>query len=152
MRKTIIFILFLSMTTFLCTSCTKESILDAFKEMNESIGDHILTDELELKGTRKFGVDHYTGTYQVSFYDFHGTEILFGGTTIKRDHGDMIHIKLVIENSNGKIEVSMKLKENKQLLAEGDGIYEYDFNVKDGSNYLMIKGASYTGKVSVVIE
>ena len=33
-----------------------------------------------------------------------------------------------------------------------DGNYEYDFNVKDGSNYLIIKGNNYSGKVNIKIE
>lgn len=77
---------------------------------------------------------------------------MFGGTTIERDNGSNIHIKIEIDNSNGEIEVIMKLKEENKVLANENGTYEFDFNVKDGSNYLMVKAKNYTGNLKVEIE
>ena len=151
-KKIIICTMLFTIITIFCSSCSKDAILDTFKEMNEMVGDHVLTDTNDLKGKRTFGIDHYTGSYEVTYYDFKGTEIIFGGATIGRDNGENIHIKLVIENSDGNIQIFMKLKESKELLASSDGTYEYDFNVKDGSNYFMIKGDPYSGKITVMIE
>ena len=45
-----------------------------------------------------------------------------------------------------------KLKEKEESLAIEDGFYEFDFNVKDGSNYLIINGDNYSGKVNIEIK
>lgn len=91
------------------------------------------------------------GTYEVNYKKFTGTENLFGGTTIGRKNGDNIHIKIEINNSEGEIEVMMKLKTEDMIIAEQDGVYESDFNVKDGSNYLIIKGKNYSGDLKIEI-
>ena len=43
-------------------------------------------------------------------------------------------------------------KEKEESLAIEDGSYEFDFNVKDGSNYLIINGDNYSGKVNIEIK
>lgn len=111
----------------------------------------VLTSKSKLKGSREFGEDHYTGTYEVTYKKFKGEEVIFGGTTIERDK-DNIHIELNVENSKGSIKIYMKLKEKEETLAIEDGSYEFDFNVKDGSNYLIIYGDNYSGKVNIEIK
>lgn len=46
----------------------------------------------------------------------------------------------------------MKLKTNEQVLATKDGTYEFNFNVKDGSNYLIIKANHYSGNIKIDIN
>lgn len=46
----------------------------------------------------------------------------------------------------------MKLKEEQKILATENGTYEFDFNVKDGSNYLMVKAKNYTGNLKIEIK
>ncbi len=134
-----------------CAGCSKDSILGFYKGINETLGDTVLTNKNKLKGTREFSSDHYTGTYSVTYNNFTGEEVIFGGTTIERDEND-IHIKLNIEDSKGDIKVIMKLKENEEILATEDGNYQFDFNVKDGSNYLIIRAEKYSGKVDIEID
>ena len=76
---------------------------------------------------------------------------MFGGTTIERDN-ENIHIKLNIEDSSGNVNVIMKLKEKEEILATDDGTYEFDFNIKDGSNYLIVDGDNYSGKIDIKIK
>lgn len=45
----------------------------------------------------------------------------------------------------------MRLKENDELIANKDGIFEFDFNVKDGSNYLIVKAKNYSGNLKIEI-
>lgn len=145
----ILIVVFLTLT--LCSGCSKDGILDFYKGVNEKVGDTVLTNNIKLKGDRKFGEDHYTGTYKVTYKNFKGEEVVFGGTTIERDE-ENIHITLNIEDSKGDLKVFMKLKEKEEILATGDGSYEFDFNVKDGSNYLIIQADKYSGKINIEIE
>ncbi|MCM1370641.1 MAG: hypothetical protein NC181_01955 [Clostridium sp.] len=42
-------------TLTLCSGCSKDGILDFYKGVNEKIGDTVLTNNIKLKGDRKFG-------------------------------------------------------------------------------------------------
>ena len=57
-----------------------------------------------------------------------------------------------VSDSKGELKVYMKLKEKEEILATEDGSYEFDFNVKDGSNYLIINGNDYSGEVNIKID
>ena len=149
MKKIFIFLTLIALA--LCSGCTKDEVLDFYERTSEQFGDLVLTIKSKLKGDRDFGEDHYTGTYEVVYKDFTGEEVVFGGTTIDREE-ENIHIKLEISDSIGDLKIIFKLKEKEEVLAMKDGTYEYDFNVKDGSNYLIIKGNNYSGKVNIKIE
>ena len=149
MKKVFIFLTLITLT--LCSGCTKDEVLDFYERTSEQFGDLVLTIKSKLKGNRDFGEDHYTGTYEVVYKNFTGEEVVFGGTTIDREE-ENIHIKLEISDSIGDLKIIFKLKEKEEVLAMKDGTYEYDFNVKDGSNYLIIKGNNYSGKVNIKIE
>ncbi len=151
-KKVLLLILIAIVTITFCVGCTKEDILNIYDKFNRTIGDLNLTKDSKLKGTRTFGIDHYVGTYEVKYKNFKGKEIVFGGTTIERENGDTIHINLNIKDSKGKIKIYMNLKNNKEILATGDGTYEFDFNVKDGSNYLIIELDDYSGNITINIE
>lgn len=151
MKKISLLLLFLCLITCCCSGCSKEKVLDVYREVNETIGDTVLTSKYQLKGKREFGRDHYTGTYKVEYCNFKGEEVLFGGTTIEREN-PKIHIILEIENSKGNLNVLMKLKEQEESLASKDGTYEFDFDIKDGSNYLIVKADDYSGNVKITIE
>ena len=150
--KKVFIILFLSTIVLtLCSGCSKDEILSFYKRTNEQLGDLVLTINSKLKGERTFGIDHYTGTYKVVYQKFNGAEIIFGGTTTAREDTN-IHINLEVSDSVGDLKIIYKLKEKEEVLAIEDGIYEYDFDVNDGSNYLIIKGTNYSGQVNIKIE
>lgn len=151
MKKTGLLLVAICLTLILCSGCSKDGLLGIYKSANEKAGDMVLTSKSKLKGSREFGEDHYTGTYEVIYKKFKGEEVIFGGTTIERDK-DNIHIELNVQNSKGSIKIYMKLKEKEETLAIDDGSYEFDFNVKDGSNYLIIYGDNYSGKVNIEIK
>lgn len=47
-KKIIICTMLFTIITIFCSSCSKDAILDTFKEMNEMVGDHVLTDTNDL--------------------------------------------------------------------------------------------------------
>lgn len=151
MKKVGLLLIAICSTLILCSGCSKDGFLNIYKSANEKAGDMVLTSKSKLKGKREFGEDHYTGTYEVTYEKFKGEEVIFGGTTIERDN-DNIHVELNVENSKGNIKIYMKLKDKEETLAIEDGSYEFDFNVKDGSNYLIINGDNYSGKVNIEIK
>lgn len=151
MKKIGIFLIAIVTTLILCSGCSKDDILNIYKNVNENVGDFVLTNSFLLRGNREFGIDHYTGTYEVNYQNFKGAEVIFGGTTIERDK-DNIHVKVDVSDSKGELKVYMKLKEKEEILATEDGSYEFDFNVKDGSNYLIINGNDYSGEVNIKID
>ena len=151
MKKVFIILILSTIVLTLCSGCSKDEVLSFYEKTSEQFGDLVLTINSKLKGERDFGIDHYTGTYKVVYKKFNGSEIIFGGTTIDRE-GESIHIKLEVSDSIGDLKIIYKLKEKEKVLAIQDGTYEYDFNVKDGSNYLIIKGNNYSGQVNIKIE
>ena len=150
MKKISLLLLFISLL-ICCSGCNKEEVLDTYQKEVEKVGDTVLTNKYQLKGKREFGKDHYIGTYEVNYRNFKGEERLFGGTTIEREN-PKIHITLEIKDSKGKLNVLMKLKEQEENLASTDGTYEFDFDIKDGSNYLIVKADDYSGSVKIIIE
>ena len=151
MKKIGIFLITIVLTLILCSGCSKDSILNIYQKFNENLGDFVLTNSFLLRGHREFDKDHYTGTYEVNYQNFKGAEVIFGGTTIDRDDNN-IHVKIEVSNSKGELKVYMKLKEKQEILATEDGFYEFDFNVKSGSNYLIINGNDYSGEVKIKID
>lgn len=141
-------VLITTLIVLVCAGCSKEKTLESYDEIIRNLGNSSLTNSWKLKGNRIFGEDDYTGTYEVLYKKFSGEEIVFGGTTIKREP-ENIHVKIKIKDSEGNIKIMMNLKEQTEVLALEDGIYEYDFNVKDGSNYLVIEAEEYSGKIKI---
>lgn len=151
-KKVLLLILITIITITLCVGCSKDDILNTYDKFNRAIGDLNLTKDYKLKGHRTFGKDHYVGEYQVKYENFKGKEILFGGTTIERETGESIHLKIEVSDSFGNINIYMRLKDKQEPLIFEDGTYEFDFNVKDGSNYLIIEAENYSGNININIE
>lgn len=151
-KRVLLLILITIIILTLCVGCSKDTILNTYDKFNRVVGDFNLTKDSKLKGHRTFGKDHYVGEYKVEYENFTGKEILFGGTTIERDNGDSIHLKIEVLDSLGDLNIYMRLKDKKDNIVSDDGIYEYEFNVKDGSNYFIIEADNYSGKINVNIE
>lgn len=150
--KTIPKITILVLICLLITACSKDNIIKTYDNINKTLGDLSLTNDSNLKGTRTFGIDHYVGTYKVEYKNFNGKEILFGGTTIERKNGSTIKINIEVKNSKGKLEIIMNTKNKEEMLVNHDGTYEYEFDIKDGSNYFLISGTKYSGTINIEIN
>ena len=150
MRKFVIVIFVIICTIFL-TGCSKDRVIKIFDDASKKFGDEILTKDNDLIGKRSFGIDHYTGTYVSNYENSTKNEIIFGGTTLNRDE-DNIHIKIYLEKISGEITIKMNLKEEEKVLTKDSGLYEFDFNVKSGSNYFVIDTNNFTGNVDILIN
>lgn len=150
MRKFVIVIFVIICTIFL-TGCSKDRVIKIFDDASKKFGDEILTKDNDLIGKRSFGIDHYTGTYVSNYENSTKNEIIFGGTTLNRDE-DNIHIKIYLEKVSGEITIKMNLKEEEKVLTKDSGLYEFDFNVKSGSNYFVIDTNDFTGNVDILIN
>lgn len=150
MKKFIIVIFVIIYTIFL-TGCSKDRVIKTFDDASKKFGDEILTKDNDLIGKRSFGIDHYTGTYVSSYENITKKETIFGGTTLNRDE-DNIHIKIYLEKVSGEITIKMNLNEEEKILTKDSGLYEFDFNVKSGSNYFVIDTNDFTGNVDILIN
>ena len=150
MRKFVIVIFVIICTIFL-TGCSKDRVIKIFDDASKKFGDEILTKDNNLIGKRSFGIDHYTGTYVSNYENSTKNEIIFGGTTLNRDEGN-IHIKIYLEKASGEITIKMNLNEEEKILTKDSGLYEFDFNVKSGSNYFVIDTNDFTGNVDILIN
>ena len=149
--KKFIIVIFVIICTIFLTGCSKDRVIKTFDDASKKFGDEILTKDNDLIGKRIFGIDHYTGTYVSSYENITKKETIFGGTTLNRDE-DNIHIKIYLEKVSGEITIKMNLKEEEKVLTKDSGLYEFDFNVKSGSNYFVIDTNDFTGNVDILIN
>ena len=150
MRKFVIVIFVIICSIFL-TGCSKDRVIKTLDDASKKFGDEVLTKDNNLIGKRSFGIDHYTGTYVSSYENITKKETIFGGTTLNRDE-DNIHIKIYLEKASGEITIKMNLNEEEKILTKDSGLYEFDFNVKSGSNYFVIYTNNFTGNVDILIN
>lgn len=149
--KKFIIVIFVIICTIFLTGCSKDRVIKTFDDASKKFGDEILTKDNDLIGKRSFGIDHYTGTYVSSYENITKKETIFGGTTLNRDE-DNIHIKIYLEKVLGEINIKMNLNEEEKILTKDIGLYEFDFNVKSGSNYFVIDTNDFTGNVDILIN
>ena len=149
--KKFIIVIFVIICTIFLTGFSKDRVIKTFDDASKKFGDEILTKDNDLIGKRSFGIDHYTGTYVSSYENITKKETIFGGTTLNRDE-DNIHIKIYLEKVSGEITIKMNLNEEEKILTKDSGLYEFDFNVKSGSNYFVIDTNDFTGNVDDLIN
>lgn len=149
--KKFIIVIFVIICTIFLTGCSKDRVIKTFDDACKNFGDEILTKDNDLIGKRSFGIDHYTGTYVSNYEKSSKKETIFGGTILNRNE-DNIHIKIYLEKVSGEITIKMNLNEEEKILTKDSGLYEFDFNVKSGSNYFVIDTNDFTGNVDVLIN
>lgn len=149
--KKFIIVTFVIICTIFLTGCSKDRVIKIFDDASKKFGDEILTKDNDLIGKRSFGIDHYTGTYVSNYKKSSKKETIFGGTTLNRDE-DNIHIKIYLEKVSGEITIKMNLVQEEKILTKDSGLYEFDFNVKSGSNYFVIDTNDFTGNVDILIN
>ena len=153
MKRIILFISLLFMNCLLFSGCSKDEILGHYNNVIQSVGNVELTDNLSLKGTRIYGVDHYTGTYVADYHDFSNTEYLFGGTSIDREAGKDISVTCTLEITNGTAKVFwISGSDDPVVLIETDGTYSDTITLPDGGNYIGIECDEFTGSIDLSIE
>lgn len=134
-------------------SLSKDTVLKVYNNIIQTAGNLVLTSDISLKGDRKYGTDHYTGTYSAEYKNFSGTEYIFGGTSVDRDAGNEITIFCSLEITGGTAEVFLQSGSYEPVtLLETTGIYSEAVILPEGGNYIGIKGDSFTGNIELSIE
>lgn len=113
----------------------------------------MLTLEDELKGHLEKNADNYTGSYEAAYSEFTGTEILFGGTTLKREGGNTLNIacSLSLESGNATIFLRSGTDDPVILLSES-GDYTGTVEVDGASTYIGVWADHANGSVSIEIQ
>ena len=96
-RRMITIILISGCMMFLATGCSKAQIIKQYDNVLQSIGEKSITKNRKLQGERKLGEDSYVGSYKAEYESFSGEEIVFGGTGLSRDAGNIIKVSCKIE-------------------------------------------------------
>ncbi len=139
-------------SSFFC-SCSKDQILGGYNSVLQLAGNAALTNDISLKGERKYGDDHYTGTYKAEYKDFSDTEYLFGGTSIDRENGKDIFVSCNLEITDGTAQLFWTSGSNEPvILLEVSGRYNDTITLPEGGNYIGVCGKSFTGNIELNIE
>lgn len=135
----------------LLAGCTQRQALDAFNTGIEFIGNAPLVFAQKLVGTRVYGEDYYTGTYDGAYDDFSGTECLFGGTSLI-SHDD-VTITCTISAKSGSAQLSFNsLDHDPEVLCEEGKSCEVTVKLPAGSNYINFVTESFTGSIDLTLK
>lgn len=133
-----------------CCGCSKDEVLYHYNNVIESAGSLELTNDFSLKGTRKFGEYHYTGSYTADYKKFTGKEYVFGGTSINNKD---ISISCSLEITKGTAKVFLISGSNKPTtLIESSSSYNQVISLPNGGNYIGIEGDSFNGNIKLNIK
>ena len=129
-----------------------DSFLEEIDDWTESFATHSITEDHDLVGTRKIGVDHYVGTYEAVYTQFDGTESIFGGTSLKRGDGGDLCATYSLTIQSGEATLYWLDGDNKIVIAEAseEGIYE--FTVHAGKNFIVLEGEMFTGTLNLNVS
>lgn len=131
----------------------KDSIVNAFGELVGDAGNAALTSQSKLQGHKENGADDYTGSYEATYSDFAGTELLFGGTTLEREAGSSIHITCSLSLENGEAAIFLCTgADDPVILLSESGEYDGTVEVDGTSTYIGVWGNQADGTVSIEIE
>lgn len=152
-------ILLLGVCLLLAAGCTavvrdgantaKEKILSGFNEFLQSMSPYALTRDSKLVGERDLGEDSYTGNYTADYRDFSGEEILFGGTSLRRDGGEALTVTYTLEVTAGSASLYWLEKGTRHPILGDDGFGMYEITFSEGDNYIVLAGKGFTGNLSL---
>ncbi|TEB16272.1 hypothetical protein Psfp_01499 [Pelotomaculum sp. FP] len=153
MKKSLLILVIACCLVFALTGCTKDEILGTYNDAIQAAGDAQLTSNRSLEGKRKYGVDHYTGTYDADYEDFSGTEYLFGGTSIDREAGNEIEITCNLNITDGSAKLVLQSgADDPQILIESTGDYSETIELPPAGNYIVVECDDFTGSIELEIK
>lgn len=152
MNKKIVFLL--ALCCFISvTGCSKEEIIEHYNQALQVAGDNGLTENKELQGKRKLGIDSYVGTYKADYDSFSGEEVLFGGTALERDAGNEIEISCDTDITDGTLKLILKTgSDEPQILCDTLQSYSDTIELSSASNYIVIEAENFTGSFNLIIQ
>lgn len=131
----------------------KDGILEAYEALMEKAGAAALTSKGKLKGHLERGTDDYTGSYEATYSDFTGTELLFGGTTLEREGGNTLNIACSLSLENGNVAIILRSgTDDPVVLLSENGVYTGIVEVDGTSTYIGVWGDHADATVSIEIE
>lgn len=133
--------------------CSKEEVVTQFDQTLQAAGDHVLTGDADLQGTRTFGEDRYVGTYTAQYDGFTGREVLFGGTALERAAGDQVTVSCHLAPGAGTVQVLFQTgDEPLEVLCDTAGSHTATLPLPSGGNYLLVEAEGFTGSLRVTVE
>lgn len=130
----------------------KDEIINAYNTFLQNFCGAGLSKDKDIEGKRVFGTDKYVGTYKAEYDNVTSEETIFGGTTLYRENGDHVKLKIKIEKESGNINVIAKLGTNEINLISDTGEYEDNIYVEGESYYLTIKLDNFKGNIDINAE
>lgn len=138
----------------------KEGFREELNDWAGSISRYSITKDQDLAGKRELGADDYVGNYEAEYHQFHGTEYLFGGTSVDREQGNALKVTYSLTIRSGKAALywlgSPKehiISGDKEIhtIAEVNGSDVYEFTMSPGDNFIVIEGDNFTGSLSLKV-
>lgn len=130
----------------------KDKVLCAYNDILNHAGKVVLTNDISLKGQRKFDSDEYVGTYKADYKNFTGTEYLFGSTSIKRKAGRYVTVNCTFNVASGTAQLFWFCKDNPPvMLLEGSGQCSRTIELPEGSSYIGVSGNNLKGSIELKI-
>lgn len=135
------------------TSCDKDTILQNYDKVLRAGGALARTPGAALQGTRVPGEDGYTGSYTTAYRKFSGTEVLFGGTALKRPAGDTVTVSCTLSGTGGHAQVVFRSgSDTPKTLLEDSGEISETLTLPAGSNSIEVVLTGFTGKIEMTVS
>lgn len=130
----------------------KTSLVDGFNNWLQSFSKYALTKDFELQGIREYGMDAYTGSYEATYEDWTGKELIFGGTSLERENGNQLKATYRLTVTNGTARFYWITAGQEYTIAESDAENIFEFTLGSGDNYLVLEGNHLSGTLSLNVE
>ena len=137
---------------FTNSAVSKDSAMNTYNNFLQDVSSLGITSDNKIQGERTFGIDEYVGNYKASYENATKEEVLFGGTTLNRENGNKIKLKLKVEKQSGDVAVIANLGTTEKILISDTGECEKDIDIEGKSYYLNLKLDHLTGKVEIIAE
>lgn len=132
-------------------ACDRDTLLSCYDKVLQAGGALALTPDAALQGARTGGTDGYTGTYTAVYRDFTGTEVLFGGTALKR--AAEVSVACTLHSGGGHAEVRFRSGSSApQTLLKNSGVYSGALALPAGSNSIEIVLDGFSGEIEMSVS
>lgn len=129
----------------------KDAAIGAFNDVVEFVGSCALTGDPWLTGTREMGSDNYNGSYDAEYDSYNGEEYLFGGTSLERE-SSVMRVGYTLEIKSGSASLCRIGGEEEEMIAAVSGEGEYEFSLKAGDQFIVLKGENFTGSLTLTVQ
>ena len=135
------------------TACDKDTILQHYDNALQMGGTLARTPDAALQGIRVPGADGYTGAYTAAYRNFSGTEILFGGTALKRPAGNTVTVSCTLSGTEGQAKLLFRSgSDAPKTLLEDNGTFTDTLTLPAGSNSIEIILTGYSGELQITVS